>query len=211
MAGIGGVPAPGPIWQQVRKARSEEVGDLARTLARAFYDDPVFSWLIPDASRRLAILEPGFGLFLRRLWMRHDETYVAADAAGVCVWQPPGTWKLGIGEQLGLLPAIARVWGRLTPRALRALAALEKGHPAEQHYYLAYVGVEPESQGRGMGSALMHPILERCDAKQTPAYLEADTPRNRSLYERHGFEVTEEFKLGRGAPPMWRMWRNARR
>jgi hypothetical protein len=40
-----------------------------------------------------------------------------------------------------------------------------------------------------------------------PAYLEASTPRNRALYERHGFTVTEEFVLGKGSPPLWRMWR----
>ena len=40
-----------------------------------------------------------------------------------------------------------------------------------------------------------------------PAYLEASSPRNRALYERHGFAVTEEFFLGKGSPPLWRMWR----
>jgi len=40
-----------------------------------------------------------------------------------------------------------------------------------------------------------------------PAYLEATSPRNRALYERHGFKVTEEFTLGPGSPPLWRMWR----
>jgi ribosomal protein S18 acetylase RimI-like enzyme len=193
----------------VRKARSDEAAGLARALARAFYDDPVISWLLPDDSRRLAIAERGFDLYLRRTWLRHDETYTTAETAGVCVWEPPGTWKLGVGEQLALLPAMVRIYGRLLPRLLGTLNAVEKNHPAEPHYYLAFVGVEPESQGRGMGSILMHPILERCDAEGMPAYLEASTPRSRALYERHGFEVTEEFKPGRGAPPIWRMWRSA--
>jgi GNAT superfamily N-acetyltransferase len=70
------------------------------------------------------------------------------------------------------------------------------------------VGVEPESQGRGMGSALLYPVLSRCDADGMAAYLEASTPRNRPLYERDGFKVTDEFKIARGAAPtMWRMWR----
>jgi hypothetical protein len=40
------------------------------------------------------------------------------------------------------------------------------------------------------------------------AYLEASSPRNRGLYEHHGFGVTEEFSLGAGSPPLWRMWRD---
>ena len=38
-------------------------------------------------------------------------------------------------------------YGRLRPRVIRALAALESNHPAEPHYYLPLVGVDPEWQG----------------------------------------------------------------
>ena len=65
----------------------------------------------------------------------------------------------------------------------------------------------PEWQGRGIGSALMGPVLERCDAERMPAYLNAGSARSRDLYARHGFEVTEEFRLPDGGPPLWRMWR----
>jgi GNAT superfamily N-acetyltransferase len=195
------------VAHEVRKAASGEAADLSRALARAFHDDPVFGWLIPDDARRRSILEPGFRLLLRRTWLRHEETYTEGDVVGACVWNPPGTWKLGAREQLRLLPALGRIWGRHSPRALRALAALERGHPAEEHYYLVFMGVDPASQGRGIGSAMMFPVLSRCDAEGVPAYLEASSPRNRALYERHGFEVSEELQIGRGAPPLWRMWR----
>ncbi len=97
------------------------------------------------------------------------------------------------------------------PRILRVLAFLDTKHPHEPHYYLPFLGVEPASQGRGIGSALMRPILERCDREGMPAYLEASSERNRALYERHGFELIEEVRLPGGGPPMWRMWREARR
>ena len=87
------------------------------------------------------------------------------------------------------------------------LARLEAAHPKAGHFYLAVLGVEPESQGRGLGSALMFPVLRRCDAERIPAYLEASSPRNRDLYLRHGFEVTRELRVGSGAPPIWGMWR----
>lgn len=199
-----------PDRHDVRKARPAQAANLAGTLARAFYDDPLFSWLLPDPSRRLAIAGRGFDLYLREVWLRHEETYTVGDSAGVCVWEPPGTWKLAVREQIALLPAMLRIFGRNLPRLLGTLNAVEKNHPTEPHHYLAFVGVDPESQGRGMGSILMHPVLQRCDAEGLPAYLEASAPRNRALYERHGFEVTEEIRPGRGGPPMWRMWRDPR-
>jgi GNAT superfamily N-acetyltransferase len=208
MAASEGAPIPGPGGHDVRRASAGEVDAMARTLARAFADDPVMSWVMPEPGVRLALLERAFALYIRRIWLRHEETYTVENAAGVAAWEPPGTWKLGFGEQLALLPAMARIFGRRLPRTLAALAKLEKDHPAEPHYYLPFMGVDPESQGRGMGSALLHPVLARCDAERIPAYLEASARRNRGLYERHGFEVTEEFRLGRGSPPLWRMWRS---
>jgi GNAT superfamily N-acetyltransferase len=152
-------------------------------------------------------LERGCELFLRRVWMEQEETYTTASVAGVAVWEKPGQWKTGVGRQLALLPAMVPAFGRHLARVLRAIAAIEARHPRELHYYLPFVGVDPEWQGRGLGSAVLAPVLERCDREGMPAFLEASTPRNRALYERHGFAVSEEFKLGQTAPVQWRMWR----
>ena len=76
---------------------------------------------------------------------------------------------------------------------------MESGHPTVPHYYLDSLGVEPEWQGRGLGSALMQPVLARCDLERMPAYLNAGSPRSRDLYLRHGFAVTEEFRLPEGS------------
>jgi GNAT superfamily N-acetyltransferase len=195
---------------EVRKATEAETGAISRTLARAFHSDPVFSWVLPRPERRAAVLDPAFALFLRRLWLELGESYTVGEADGAAIWHPPGHWKQSLADQLRLLPEFARVWGRSTPRALRGLTALERGHPSEPHFYLALMGVAPERQGRGLGSLLMHPVLSRCDEEGIPAYLEASTPRNRALYERHGFAVTAEDTIGRGAPPVWRMWRDPR-
>ena len=85
---------------------------------------------------------------------------------------------------------------RLLPRILRAPATAESDHPAEPHYYLPVAGVKTQWQGRGLGTALMRPVLERCDDGKLPAYLDATSPRNRPLCQRHGFEITEQFSVG---------------
>jgi ribosomal protein S18 acetylase RimI-like enzyme len=198
----------------VRKGDTAEATPMAEVLARAFFDDPAFSWVLRGDMRRMKLLRRGFALFLRRVWLAEQHVYTTAGTAGVGVWEPPGAWKQSVADQLRLLPATLAAFGRHSPRAIRSLAVLEAGHPAEPayppHYYLAFLGVDPPWQGRGLGAALMSPVLARCDAERTPAYLEASTARNRALYERHGFTVTEEFALGRGAPTQWRMWREPR-
>lgn len=191
----------------VRKATEDELPRVAAALAEAFYDDPQFMWIVPDDKRRLDILERAFLLFLRKIWFRQDECYTTDGVVGACVWERPGEWKIGVLPQLRMAPAMIAIFGRYTPRMVRAITAVESNHPTELHYYLPFVGVVNDWQGRGIGAALMGPILERCNRDRMPAYLEASTPRNRALYERHGFVVTEEFHLGKDSPPIWRMWR----
>jgi GNAT superfamily N-acetyltransferase len=191
----------------VRKGGPAEVAAMARALARSFHDDPAFTWVLHGDPGRARMLERGFQLFLRRVWLEHEETYTSGSVAGVAVWEPPDQWRMSVPRQLSLLPAMAGIFARRLPRVLGAIMTLERGHPSEPHYYLPFVGVEPRWQGRGLGAALLAPILSRCDSERVPAFLEASSPRNRALYERHGFGVTEDFKLGRTAPPQWRMWR----
>jgi GNAT superfamily N-acetyltransferase len=177
-------------------------------MARAFHDDPVVGdWCMPDAAHRIERLERGFRLFLERIYLRHDECYVSDSLVGGALWLPPGTWRLGGLEQLRLIARMAAIQARGLPRILQVLAFVEKHHPHEPHWYLPFVGVQPGWQGRGIGSALLEPVLERCDRDGVPAYLKASSERNLALYERHGFEVVEALRLPRGGPPVWSMWR----
>jgi GNAT superfamily N-acetyltransferase len=193
----------------VRKVTQGDLPQVMRALARSFYDDPIFSWIAPDNARRLNELEQGFGLFARRVWFPQDEAYTTDRLIGGAFWMPPDKWHLSLLSQLAMLPSMAIIIRRDLPRLMRILNTIEAKHPHEKHYYLPIIGVAPEWQGRGFGAAIMRPILERCDRERIPAYLEASSPRNRALYERHDFAVVEEIRV-KDSPPLWRMWRDPR-
>jgi GNAT superfamily N-acetyltransferase len=200
---------PAVDGSDIRKLSAGEVPRIARALARAFEDDPVTSWIFARDTDRVARLEKAFGMYLRRIWLPHEECYAPDQLFGAALWLPPGKWHLGVGEQLRLLPSMIAVTGRSLPRMIAVINLFEKHHPKEPaHYYLAVLGVEPELQGRGFGGALMAPVLTRCDRERIPAYLESSKQRNVALYERHGFRVVEELRLPKDGPPIWRMWRD---
>lgn len=208
------VSAPASLAERhvVRKVTPADVPSLSRAMARAFYDDPVVGrWCMADETRRMRRLERTFELFLHRVYLPHDECHTTEGLVGGALWLPPGKWKLDGLEQLRLVARMAWVNGRAVARILQVLSFLEARHPHEPHYYLQLLGVEPEWQCKGIGSALLRPVLERCDREGAAAYLEASSERNRALYERHGFEVVDEVRLPAGGPPMWPMWREAQR
>lgn len=197
---------PRPDGADVRRVDEAELARFSEVLADAFYEDPLTCWVYPDDARRRERLRRGFEVWLGRLYLPVGECWTTDRFAGGAVWAPPG-WSLSTFGQLRLMPATIRLAGRDTLRLLRMLAAFDRVHPKTPHWYLPFVGVVPEWQGRGFGAALLRPVLERCDADGAPAYLEATAPRNRTLYERHGFEVTEEVRIAPDAPPVWAMWR----
>ena len=195
----------------VHKATGSEHPGVVAALARAFFDDPATKWYFPDDSRRLGQLERTWAFIGERDWFKHDVTYTTDGGIGAAVWIPPDHWRIGIPDQLRMTPGlISRIGLRDFPRALRGFNLMESNHPHEPpHYYLPQIGVVREWQGKGIGTALLRPMLERCDREAVPAYLEATSARNRACYERNGFKVTGEFRYPNG-PNQWSMWREPR-
>jgi len=192
---------------EIRKATSADRPAAAATLARAFFDDPVMRWLFPWKNRRLKILEAFFDSSLR-IYLRHDEVELYGDDGAAALWAPPGKWKVGPLEIVRFMPQLVPVMRSSAIRGLRVLTHVEKHHPKAPHEYLAVLGTDPVYQGKGIGSALLRSMLERCDRDGIPSYLESSSEDSKRLYLRHGYQVTRELPLPPDGPPVWLMWRN---
>jgi GNAT superfamily N-acetyltransferase len=160
-------------------------------------------WCIDDGTRRRQLL-PGFFGAVAKSYLAYDETYAVDEGVSTAVWAPPGA-----EDDEELPAALGELVEEYAERMFEVLGLMEEKHPVEPHYYLFLLGTRPEWQSRGLGSALMAPVLETCDRDGIPAYLEATSERNKQLYLRHGFEVTDEIRLPDG-PTMWPMWRPPR-
>lgn len=69
----------------VAKATPNQRTRMAVTLAQAFFNDPVFSWVLHDDPLRLPALDRYFDLALRKLWVPQEECYTTPEVAGVAV------------------------------------------------------------------------------------------------------------------------------
>lgn len=195
---------------EVRTATRADLPRIGLALARAFDDDPMTCHLLPPGLRSRWRRVTTFMRLPVQSAIPLGTVYTTPELVAAAVWRPPDRWKLTAGEQLRMAPgSMAALRGRAR-LGLSVLHALEKHHPTEPHWYLQVLGTEPASQAKGIGGALMAPVLERCDADGTPAYLESSKEWNVPYYERFGFEVTEEMVIPHGGPTLWAMWRDPR-
>lgn len=189
-----------PAERGLRHATVEDAKRLQTVLAEAFVDDPVFGWLMPNDSRRRARLRRYFGIELRQFALPHGRVWTTDDLAGAMLGLPPGKWRVPLRTTL----LHGSAFGFQVARAARFGAMMEWRHMRHMrvpHYYVRDIGVHPDRQGRGLGSALMRPTLERCDREGLAAYIEASNERSAALYERLGFQLVEELRVG-GSPPL---------
>lgn len=188
------------------RATIADLPTLSHTLARAFHDDPVLSWVVPDPKLRRTRLPAVFETFAE-IYLTHDETYLAGDGAAAALWAPAGAEPMTEQQAQWCAERQLEILGDDADRAFALSELFEQHHPDQPCGYLQFMGVTPEQQGRGLGSHLLATVLPPCDANGQPAYLEATSPHNRRLYERHDFETVDEIVLPEG-PPVWPMWRD---
>jgi ribosomal protein S18 acetylase RimI-like enzyme len=195
--------------QPVRRATPADVRELARTLAAAFRGNPWTRWTIDEDDHERRVRET-YEVVLGQLALPFGEVWTTDDRAAVSAWAGAG----GDGE---LARALARVEsqtaalaGRRAEAAAATAALLAERRPARADCYLTALGVRPERQGQGLGSAALAPGLARCDAEGQCAALDTSDPANLDFHARHGFHVVDEFELPDGGPRMWVMLREPR-
>ena len=67
----------------------EQIKQASEMMARAFFHDPLYQYLIPDDARRERLL-PSFQGITIRYALRYGEVYAAPALAGLACWLAPG-------------------------------------------------------------------------------------------------------------------------
>ncbi len=190
----------------IRSASAADATAIGLSLSNAFQDDPSFAWCIPGSSDRMRCLPSFFGIVFDAL-LGLGHCYCTSDGAAASLWVPPGVKPLTEEHTARLRGVFEPEGAAATARFAALIELMDSHHPHEEHCYLWFLGVSRRVQNQGLGGSLLCSGLDWCDEHSVAAYLEATNPRNRGLYERHGFEVTGVLTAN-GSPPMWAMWRN---
>src|SRR5262245_58150818 len=189
----------------VKETAPSEAQRAAATLVLAFSADPVSRWAYPDPAQYLTHFPAVVQAFGGRA-LAGGTGHQVDGFAGAALWLPPG---VGFDEE-----AMQAVMERSIPAERQAevfglFEQVGSYRPAEPHWYLPLIGVDPTRQGRGLGSALLQHALVRCDREHAAAYLESTNAANIPLYRRHGFVELGTIQQG-SSPPIVPMLRAAR-
>jgi GNAT superfamily N-acetyltransferase len=194
------------------RLQEEQLTESGEVLARAFFDDPMMVYLMPDDEQRQEVL-PWFMRTAATYAHLFGEVYTTPTRVdGDACWLPPGDTDLSEERmaEVGFMEAPERLgeqaFGRFAS-LMETLGELHHREAAADHWYLMVLGVDPSRQGQGVGGGLIQPILARADAAGLPCYLETMKTRNVPFYQKHGFKVVVEDDTPDGGLHYWTMLR----
>jgi len=198
------------VCRIIRPAVLSDTGPAAALLGRAFAEDPLYAWVIPDEQVRRQRLPKLFAAQLGSAHLGGFETDVMCGdgpIVGCALWSPPGA-SPSVLQQLAALATIPLIPRSRLAVALSSFHEIGRARPKEPpHWYLSCLGVDPPAQRTGVGRGLLTPRLARCDEVRAPAAL-ISGEANVAYYEAFGYTATRKIKLSGNGPTHWVMWRN---
>jgi hypothetical protein len=184
-----------------RRANAIDKPAVVSTLSDAFFNEPAFSFIVPDAAARKRALEKAFRIIV-------DEDHkigsimMTSGAEAATAWRTPGLvrdsqWD-AIRTGLPYLLAFGTAIGRAS-----LVAKLIKSHlPVGEYWYLHYAGCHSSHRSIRAG-------LEQADAARCKAYLETADENNIPIYRALGFHIMHSWQVPDG-PQFWGMMRGPR-
>jgi len=161
-------------------------------LTQSFDSNKSVNYAVKQDKKRIQRIKRLMNYSFETCW-HFGEIYLTDDKKGVVLIILPEkkrtTFK-GIIEDLKL--TLFSIGITRVSKILERESRIKKYHP-EKYMYLWYLGVDPQYQGKGVGSSLLKDIIDLGQKRKLPIYLETSTERNLPLYQRFNFKLYQEL------------------
>lgn len=195
-----------PILAEIKPSNYPSASQL---LADCFFDNPAHIYFCRKETTRKAELAWLLGLNLK-LQMAHEaESFCISDnnmTKAMGFWTKPNQTKVGLLQKMsgGLVKVPFKMGMSAFFNVMEVSAGIEQHLHQTMgkmtHYrYLNNMVIQPELQGKGLGTKILQKEFDRIQAEENNAILALSTQRYWTVkfYERLGFEVLLEEKIGK--------------
>ncbi len=194
-----------------------ETKAAATLLARSFVGEPLFGYIFEGQDPEAAVraMQPWFNGWIRT-FARDGEIHTArrdGELVGVAIRIRPDCYPLTglrkVGFNLRIIKSVLRM-GFTAKRAFSlptAAGMIGAREPDGPFWNLAWIGVEPDQQRTGIGSALADEAIRVVEAQPATAWLVTFGAHTRAIYEKRGFVVEDEIRPVPDGPIGWTMRR----
>lgn len=162
-----------PFYLAIARARENQVESEKEVLIK------YFDFAIEEAKQ--------YGLFYT----------LDKQAVGASIWLKPNSPQLNKQQNEAKKSFLKNQFGEKSLAIYQEMAALmnekEANLVGDDWWYLSILAVAKNQQGKGLGKALMQPILAQTDALGVTTYLETFTEGNLHFYGKLGYEVAVEY------------------
>jgi ribosomal protein S18 acetylase RimI-like enzyme len=196
------------------KITPDDVKKVIKVAGDAFLNDPLMVYSFPDDEERKKNSKYGFYM-IYNYGLKYGLTYATSEnLEGISIWLPPdkvypSTWQM---MRYGGLYTMRKVGFKMKAmkRSITVFSFEEKKHKELapfDHWYFQNIAVKPEEQGKGYGSLLISTMLKTIESDGLPVYVETNTEKAMSIYQKHGFELLEYTIIPDTDIPLWCMLR----
>ncbi len=196
------------------KLTPKNVKEACKVAGNAFQDDPIMIFVYPDEKVRKQKAQYGFYM-IYNYGIKHGLTYATSkNLEGITIWLPPNKVYPSIWAMMrhGVFYTMRTVGLKMTEmkRTMIVFKYEEERHKElvpYNHWYFQNIAVEPEEQGKGNGSLLISTMLKTIESDGLPVFVETNTEKAASIYQKHGFEILEHTIIPETPVPLWCMLR----
>lgn len=173
----------------MRKATTADKNVILDILTRSFDDNKSVNDVVKQDQNRVDRIEK---LMEYSFYLCHEfgEVWISDDQQACALVLFPDTKRASFFTFMWDLKLALSVIGldRIN-MILKREKMIKANHPRTPIAYLWFLGVNPELQGQGVGSALLGQLIKECESKNRPIYLETSMTRNLPFYKKFGFEI----------------------
>jgi ribosomal protein S18 acetylase RimI-like enzyme len=179
----------------MKKATASDKPVILDLLTRSFDDNKSVNYVVKQDQNRVArirrLMDYSFNVC-----HAFGEVWISDDCQACALILFPDQKRSSFRTLLWDLKLALTVIGiGQVKSVLEREAMIKSNHPNEPIAYLWFLGVNPQLQGKGIGSALIQEVLTECGRKKRPVYLETSMERNLPFYRKFGFVIFQTLQL----------------